>query len=166
VDDTHSKVIVDYFDEIDFGCGIKQKNVDGSYFLSVQWNSGIYLRILENKRTGTYYLTVERDGTSFHSQIFSKTNEYILKAVERCVRDIQSGKYKNKKTERERIQEIIASRGLTSFMNDTKWNEFRMAMLEEMPFQPPYESMIVVHSHLIVMMMKALIILITKHLNG
>jgi len=139
VDDTHSKVIVDYFDEIDFGCGIKQKNVDGSYFLSVQWNSGIYLRILENKRTGTYYLTVERDGTSFHSQIFSKTNDYILKAVERCVRDIQSGKYKNKKTERERIQEIIASRGLTSFMNDRKWNEFRMAMLEEMPFQPPYD---------------------------
>lgn len=54
------------------------------------------------------------------------------------MRDIQSGKYKNKKTEREAIQEIIVRRGLTSFMNDAKWSEFRASMLEEMPFEPPY----------------------------
>ncbi|GLC81496.1 DUF6678 family protein [Lacrimispora brassicae] len=137
--DTHSKLTVDYFDELDFGDGVKKKNDDESYFLSVQWNSGIYLKIRENKYTGAYYLTVGRDGTSFYSQLFSKANEHILKAVEHCVRDIQSGKYKNKKTEREAIQEIIVRRGLTSFMNDTKWSEFRAAMLEEMPFEPPYD---------------------------
>lgn len=135
---THSKLPEDYFDKIDFSGGIKQKNDDGSCFLSVQWKNGIYLRIRENKYAEIYYLTVGRDGTSFNSQIFLKANERILKAVEHCVRDIQSGKYKNRKTEREAIQEIIVRRGLTSFMNNTKWNEFRLAMLEEMPFEPPY----------------------------
>lgn len=27
---------------------------------------------------------------------------------------------------------------LVSYMNNTKWNEFRNAMINEMPFQPPY----------------------------
>ncbi len=139
MDNTHSKLAFDCFEGFDFGDGVKQKSDDENYFLSVQWDSGIFLKIRENKCTGAYYLTIERDGTSFYSQLFSKANEHVPRAVEQCVREIQSGKYKNKKTERELIQEIIARRGLTSFMNDTKWSEFRSAMLEEMPFEPPYD---------------------------
>lgn len=90
-------------------------------FLSVQWRSGIHLKLRENNYTGAYYLTIERVGTSFYTQFFLKANDNIQKAVKHCVRDIQSGKYKNKKTEREAIQEIIVRRGLTIFMNDTKW---------------------------------------------
>ncbi|NFR85934.1 MULTISPECIES: DUF6678 family protein [unclassified Clostridium] len=47
--------------------------------------------------------------------------------------------------ENERIQkskkkarEYIEKEQLVSFMNNTKWEEFRKAMLEEMPFPPPY----------------------------
>ncbi len=43
------------------------------------------------------------------------------------------------KTERERIADIVAERNLASYMNDTKWEEFRVAMLEEMPIEPPHE---------------------------
>lgn len=32
----------------------------------------------------------------------------------------------------------MKERQLCSCMNDTKWNELRRAMLEEMPFPPPY----------------------------
>ena len=39
---------------------------------------------------------------------------------------------------KKKIQDIIAQRQLTSCMNDTKWNELRTAMTEEMPFPPPY----------------------------
>lgn len=33
---------------------------------------------------------------------------------------------------------IIRDRNLCSYMNNTKWNELRMAMLNEMPFPPAY----------------------------
>lgn len=43
---------------------------------------------------------------------------------------IQKAKNKAKK--------YIEKEQLVSFMNNTKWEEFRKAMLEEMPFPPPY----------------------------
>lgn len=33
---------------------------------------------------------------------------------------------------------IVEQRQLCGYMNDKKWNELRRAMLEEMPFPPPY----------------------------
>lgn len=33
---------------------------------------------------------------------------------------------------------IVQQRNLCSYMNDTKWNELRWAMLNDMPFPPPY----------------------------
>ena len=38
---------------------------------------------------------------------------------------------------RDKVRAIVAQRQLTSCMNDTKWNELRTAMTEEMPFPPP-----------------------------
>ncbi|QPK94154.1 hypothetical protein HCQ94_00055 [Actinomyces sp. zg-332] len=42
------------------------------------------------------------------------------------------------KSEREKVLAIISERNLCSYMNNTKWNELSQAMLEEMPFPPPY----------------------------
>ena len=39
---------------------------------------------------------------------------------------------------KKKIRKIVEQRQLCSYMNDTKWNELRHAMLEEMPFPPPY----------------------------
>lgn len=39
---------------------------------------------------------------------------------------------------KEKVNRIIEQRQLCSYMNDTKWNELRSAMMNEMPFQPPY----------------------------
>src|ERR1043166_3957368 len=38
-----------------------------------------------------------------------------------------------------KVREEVARRGLTSFMNDTKWRELQRAALEELPFAPPYQ---------------------------
>ena len=39
---------------------------------------------------------------------------------------------------KEKVKKIIEQRKLCSYMNDTKWNELRNAMMNEMPFQTPY----------------------------
>lgn len=39
---------------------------------------------------------------------------------------------------KERVRKIIQQRNLCGYMNDTKWNELRTAMMNDMPFPPPY----------------------------
>lgn len=39
---------------------------------------------------------------------------------------------------REKARKYIEKEQLVSVMNDTKWTEFRNAMINEMPFSPPY----------------------------
>lgn len=120
------------FDELDFGCG--EREIDK--MLSVRWPDGVYLKL---QYTWAYDLTIERDGYIFKHQMFKKNDAQLLLWIKRWAKDISSGRYKAKKTERERVLDIITKRNLTSYMNNTKWSEFRTAMLEEMPFEPPYD---------------------------
>ena len=39
---------------------------------------------------------------------------------------------------KEKVREIVTQRNLCSYMNNTKWNELRTAMMNDMPFPPPY----------------------------
>lgn len=39
---------------------------------------------------------------------------------------------------KERVRKIVQQRNLCSYMNNTKWNELRTAMMTVMPFPPPY----------------------------
>ncbi len=39
---------------------------------------------------------------------------------------------------RKKVQRIIDEKGLCSCMNATKWNELRNAVINELPFQPPF----------------------------
>lgn len=39
---------------------------------------------------------------------------------------------------KEKVKKIVLQRNLCSYMNSTKWNELRNAMLNEMPFPPPF----------------------------
>ena len=46
-----------------------------------------------------------------------------LRIMQNMLDEIGSGKYDNKKTLSEKRLDVIRERGLTSYMNDTKWNE-------------------------------------------
>ncbi|WP_416325919.1 DUF6678 family protein [[Eubacterium] hominis] len=120
------------FNDIDFGSGIRQN--DG--ILSVYWPDGVRLKL---QKDWMYLLTIERDGYIFTRQRFKKLDHQLLIWVERFAKDISAGRYKTKKTEKEMILDIITKRNLVSFMNNTKWQELRVGMLNEMPFVPPYE---------------------------
>lgn len=122
-----------YFDEVDFGDGIKQQE---SSILSVRWPGGVCLKLYHN---WAYHLIIVRDGSIFKHQRFRKEDSQILLSVKQWTTDICQGKYQHKKTEQEEIYDILVRRNLTSCMNSTKWREFRTAMLEEMPFEPPYD---------------------------
>ncbi|MGN1412281.1 MAG: DUF6678 family protein [Oscillospiraceae bacterium] len=39
---------------------------------------------------------------------------------------------------KKKVYNIIQERNLCSYMNNTKWNELCIAMINEMPFYPPY----------------------------
>jgi len=45
---------------------------------------------------------------------------------------------RKKKSRKEVVIEVVERRGLVSFMNTTKWKELKKAVIEEMPFNPPY----------------------------
>lgn len=121
-----------FFAGVDFGNGIKQ--AEG--ILSVRWPDGVYLKV---QKSWAYYLKIERNGCILMHQTFRKNDALLLLWVQRWAHDIADGRYKTKQTERERIADIIVRRNLTSYMNDTKWQEFRSAMFNAMPFQPPYD---------------------------
>lgn len=42
------------------------------------------------------------------------------------------------KTLKEKALKIAEARNLCSYMNDTKWNELRTAVMNDLPFPPPY----------------------------
>lgn len=46
----------------------------------------------------------------------------------------------NSNNMKRKAENIIRERNLCSYMNDTKWNELRNAMLNEMPFPPPFTA--------------------------
>lgn len=39
---------------------------------------------------------------------------------------------------KEKVRKIVQQRNLCSYMNNTKWNELRTAMMTERPFSQPY----------------------------
>ena len=52
--------------------------------------------------------------------------------MQHIIDEIEIGKYNNKKTEKEKIKQVLEERNLTSFMNNTKWKELIDSIMENM----------------------------------
>ncbi|MBS4900031.1 MAG: hypothetical protein KHZ87_04615 [Clostridiales bacterium] len=52
--------------------------------------------------------------------------------MQRIIDEIENGKYNNKRTEKEKIKQVVEERNLTSFMNNTKWKELIDSTMEKM----------------------------------
>lgn len=125
--------------QMDFGDGKRMEvNEDELYrgiLLKVLFKHNLLLEI--NRMSGVYHLTLYKEDTPFYAR-GSKKWEMMINILNQCMFDIQSERYNNKKSVRAQVLEIVEKRNLTSYMNNTKWNEFRQAMKKEMPFPPPY----------------------------
>ncbi len=124
--------------KINFGSGVIKENGLKADGFRVEYKGGLYLEFWwwEGRRYCNCYLKKEDTTIIPHSSV--ALDERFFQWVRHCVAEIESGKYRNKKSRKEMIQKEIERRGLTSCMNNTKWQEFKEAMEQEMPFPPPY----------------------------
>lgn len=131
------------FKNLDFGSGIVKEftqaceSVERMGFL-VSYRAGLCLELWWWKGRWDCHCWLKKEDTGIFQYGSSLPSEGFLQIIRHCIREIEDGKYQYKKTRREQIQEIVGRRRLTSFMNNTKWQEFCRAMVEEMPFPPPY----------------------------
>lgn len=73
-----------------------------------------------------------------HFIAFLRTTDKVVVSMQHLIDEIESGKYKNKQTGKEKIKAIVEQRWLGSFMNNTKWKELVNAIsneVEEIPIQ-------------------------------
>ena len=123
--------------KIDFKKGVIQEiskeKVQYGYALDVRWKKDVHFILYVNRWSGTYSYYATRNGEKISHTYYSKRcDEKFMKSMQHFVNEIDNGNYDHKKTESERIAEIIQERNLTGCMNDTKWREFIKAINEEM----------------------------------
>ena len=123
---------------IDFGSGAVSDYPFGADGLYIKYKNELCLHIWWWE--GGYYHNcyLKKEDATIDCYSSKAINESFVHRIWHFVNEIEHGKYKNKKSLREMIIEIVQRRGLTSCMNNTKWREFREAMEYEMPFKPPY----------------------------
>lgn len=99
-----------------------------------EWKGNLrFLAVMSEFRRGSGCYYVLKDGQAvspiYH---FSKADEALFGRMQRLIDDIENGKFRNKKTLRERIASLVEEKGLTSYMNNTKWHELLNALNEGM----------------------------------
>ena len=99
--------------------------------IDIRWKGDIHLIYYYLNPWYTYYC-VERNGERV-SQTWhvSVTNENTIKNFQKIINEVNDHKYDHKKSYSDKVREIVANRGLTSYMNKTKWLELSKILLEE-----------------------------------
>lgn len=106
--------------------------------IDVGWKGNVHLWVYH--RGSRYFYRVTRNQEQVSASYYAgKLDERFFKSIQKLVDEIENGDFDKKKTQSEKIMEIVQSRGLTSCMNKTKWREFLYAMTAEMPIAVPYD---------------------------
>lgn len=105
--------------------------------MEARWKGNVRLRIYHMGRR-YLYMVVRNDEQVSASYYAAKADERFFQSLQALVHQIENGDFNKKKTQREKIIELVQKRNLTSCMNQTKWNEFLHAMTEEMTIAIPY----------------------------
>lgn len=100
-------------------------------FFDISWKGGLHFTITGWVYHGWYYVQRDKQFIS-PTYVFRKIDDKRLFAMQRIIDEIESGKYNNKKTEKEKVKTIVEERNLTSFMNNTKWKELIDSIMDEM----------------------------------
>lgn len=103
-----------------------------------KFNVNLILYFFKQNKNIWYYVTRNNEQISC-TYTAKKIDDGFFKSLQHLVSEIKNGDFNHKKTESEKISEIICKRQLVSYMNNTKWNEFVYAMSKEMPIAVPYD---------------------------
>lgn len=124
-------------EKIDFKNGVLQEvseeKFKTGYVLDVRWKKDVHFILYVNRWSGKCLYYATRKGEQVSSGCCNKKcKESFFDSVQHLVKEIDNGDFDHKKTESEKIDEIIKERNLTGCMNNTKWKEFIKAINEEM----------------------------------
>lgn len=103
--------------------GMIQLNDMSDDIFRIEWPGNIAFTVRGTKKSGWFY--VERNQQQV-SAVFHYCRIPDLRTIgimQNLIDEAESGKYNNKKTLSDRIQDVIQQRQLTSYMNKTKWRE-------------------------------------------
>lgn len=86
------------------------------------WENGIAFTVVGQYQNKWFYVEKENHQISatFH---FRDINSKNIRIMQNMIDEIESGKYRNKMSLNEKVNDIICKRQLTSYMNNTKWCE-------------------------------------------
>lgn len=108
----------------------KSSNNEEAIYFDIRWKGDFHFIVVGWIYFGWYYVMRNNQAiSSFYH--FGKIEDRVFSSMQHIIDDIESGKYKNKKTEREKIRKIVEERKLTSFMNNTKWKELTDSIINE-----------------------------------
>lgn len=100
----------------------KENSDNRSVLFQVSWKGNISFTVEGWNHFG--WFLVERNGQQLSALFhYDKINDKTISTMQNLINEIEYGKYDSKKTESEKIQDVIGQRQLTSYMNKTKWQE-------------------------------------------
>lgn len=113
---------------------VPEKN-KSSVLYNLKWKGNIQFLLYGNCHLGWYYILKNNEQIS-PSYNYRKIDDILIKNMQKIIDEIESGKYKNKKTPSEKIRMIVEEKGLYSLMNNTKWKELITTIKEKIPNIP------------------------------
>lgn len=105
--------------------------------LDIKWKGDIHF-IVRVSRYGRGCCYVMRDKQEISSvnyfTMHEKDLDILLRNIQHDIDDVENGRYKHKKTLKEKIRSFVEEKGLVSFMNNTKWHELINDIMEKAPW--------------------------------
>jgi len=98
-----------------------------SILFDIAWKGDLHFIVVGWSWHAWYYVTRNKQKIS-ETHLFKKTSDSLYRRMQRMIDDVENGKYQSKKTLSEKIIETVENRHLTSYMNNTKWNELLAAL--------------------------------------
>ena len=128
------------FEKLNPRSGTIQTNVpqdEAHAYFDIRWKGDFHFIVKDWGHYGFYYAQRDKQPISPLYR-FREDDDRVVASMQHLIDEIESGKYKNKQTGKEKIKAIVEQRRLGSFMNNTKWKELVDAIsneVEDIPIQ-------------------------------
>ena len=94
----------------------------GVVAMDVKWKSGVHFIFYQTLWNGYFYVMRNNEQIS-HTFYVGKNKNDLAINIQRLMNDINNGRYDNKMTPHELHLKYVGEKGLTGYMNNTKWNK-------------------------------------------